>query len=100
MPLLLSLSRVSVSLPLVVPTVSALHCLGLSHFLSLALLLCYDCTRCGPLGYLSHKTSMHSMCDADVVIALGTRQVLELLRPVQFHFPVCLWLHVSVFLGI
>ena len=68
--------------------------------MSLALLLCYDCTRCGPLGYLGHKTAMHSMRDADVVIALGTRQVLELLRAVQFHFPACLWFHVSVFLGI
>jgi sulfoacetaldehyde acetyltransferase len=28
---------------------------------------------CGPLGYLGHKTAMHSMRDADVVIALGTR---------------------------
>jgi sulfoacetaldehyde acetyltransferase len=27
----------------------------------------------GPLGYLGHQTAMHSIKDADVVIALGTR---------------------------
>jgi sulfoacetaldehyde acetyltransferase len=28
---------------------------------------------CGPLGYLGHKTAMHSVKEADVLIALGTR---------------------------
>lgn len=28
---------------------------------------------CGPLGYCGHKTAMHSVRDADVVLALGTR---------------------------
>ena len=28
---------------------------------------------CGPLGYLGHKTAMHALKEADVVIALGTR---------------------------
>lgn len=28
---------------------------------------------CGPLGYCGHKTAMHTIADADVVIALGTR---------------------------
>eukprot|EP01065_Artemidia_motanka_P015829 TRINITY_DN1954_c0_g1_i4.p1 TRINITY_DN1954_c0_g1~~TRINITY_DN1954_c0_g1_i4.p1 ORF type:complete len:660 (+),score=262.63 TRINITY_DN1954_c0_g1_i4:86-1981(+) len=28
---------------------------------------------CGPLGYCGHKTAMHTLRDADVVLALGTR---------------------------
>jgi len=28
---------------------------------------------CGPLGYLGHKSAMHSIRDADVVICIGTR---------------------------
>lgn len=28
---------------------------------------------CGPLGYCGHKTAMHTIAEADVVLALGTR---------------------------